>query len=632
VTPREGSLQGKIVNTAGNPVEDALVSWAYDRTRWSLTDDKGSYHIDGIGFGDQVFSVEAFGYRSSSFAASIYSGQVTTAASFSIEAKSFDYKEIKVNEVSATHVVISWQTTDYTNGLIEYGESESMGRTVREEANAYATSHSLKITDLSPEKQYFFKIIANREGRNAETSAINNFITLSSLEDQTPPSPPAAVEAALTTIPGQVTVFWAPSSDPDLKGYRVYRSELANAPYTLVSNMLIAKGQERYTDMAVMPGKKYYYRVTAVDQAGNESGFNNVASMMVPGSVANEIRWTRANSPYKVCGDLNILETGKLYIDAGVEILVCETDAFRSNDENRVEITVSGAIIASAGNDLPVVFASARTNPDKEDWAGISFINVENQANTLVNVIISAAQTGLSVNNSVGNFSGVDIRNCILGAKCENNANLTVAGLKTSRCTTGIELRSNQSISLSDSTFIHPQIAINSQLNDGLKIIGCNLLEYTDTGLISNESSGVLEISNNLFVSPQGTGIKLVNRNPLVQYNTFDSPYGIQVSQGNPVISKNIFLAGRSVFGAGKKGIENLSGSLPLPVYGPNNMTGFAAEVRYLNCTPSADSKTEDVLLMMQINGKTYDYRLRQPFPDIDDTWGIRREEIPYVE
>lgn len=630
VTPREGSIQGKIVNVGGRAVEDALVSWEYDRTRWSLTDENGDYLIDGVGFGDQLFNVEAFGYSSSRFAASIFSGQVTSAASHTIEAKSFDYLEIKVAEVSATHVVITWKTTDYTNGLIEYGEKESLGRTVREEANSFATTHSLRISDLSPQKQYFFKIVANREGRSAETSPMDSFTTQSSLEDKSPPSAPSGVSAALTSIPGQVTVFWAPVADPDLKGYKVYRSELVNATFNLVSNMLIAKGQERYTDFTVVSGKKYFYRVTAIDQAGNESGFNNLAGMMVPGDVSTEIRWTRANSPYLVSGDLNILPTGKLTIDAGVEVLIAESDSFRRGDENRVEITVEGAIVASAGNDLPVVFASARTNAEKSDWSGISFKNVENPANTLVNVIISDASTGVQINNSLGTFSQIDLRNCLLGAQCESTQNLTVEKLMITRCTTGIELKSNQSLILKDSTFIHPTLAINSQQNDELTVTGCNLLEFTENGMITNENGGVIEITNNLFVSPQGTALKILTQNPVVEYNTFDSPYAIQINQSNPVIRKNIFLSQRSVFGTGKKGIEHLSGSLPLPVFGPNNIVGFANDLAYRGCTPSTDSLSTEVLLMMQLNGETYDYRLRQPFPDNEDPWGIQREEIPY--
>lgn len=630
VTPREGSIGGRILNLSGNPIEDALVTWAYDRTRWSLTDENGAYFIEGIGFGDQSFLVEAFGYRTTSFNAPIYSGQTTTAGNVSIGAKSFDYLEIKVDEVSATHAIVSWKTTDYTNGLIEFGEKTAQGRVVKETDGLYATAHSLKITGLSPAKQYFFKIIANREGREAETSAVYDFNTYSSLEDKTPPTPPSGVEAALNGTPGQITVFWASVSDSDLKGYKVYRSEISNGAYSLVSNALVAIGQERYTDYTVVPGKKYFYRVTSIDQAGNESGYNNIASMMLPGDIATEVRWTRANSPYLISGDISIAETGKIHIDPGVEILIAETDAFRAGNQNMVEFKISGAIVASAGNDLPIVFASARVNPDKGMWQGLVFDGVTDAANTLVNVTISDAVTGVHIKNSSGVFSQIEINNSTTGLLCEETSECLIDMVTVRRCPTGMDLRNNKLLRVTNSSFVHQQIAINSQANEGLKISGCNFLEYTETGLVSNETGGIIEFSNNLFVSPSGLGLKILQQSPTVEYNTFDSPYAVQLSLGNATIRKNLFLADRSIFGTGRKGIESLATSLPLPQYGPNNIQGFASDTAYIGCTATSDSTNDDVLLMKELSSDIYDYRLRQAFPDMEDSWGIRRESLPF--
>lgn len=630
VTPREGSISGKITNISGKAVEDALVSWAYDRTRWCLTDANGAYYIDGIGFGDQDFLVESFGYRTATFKASIFSGQNTAAGEVKIEAKSFDYLEIKVGEVSATHAVISWKTTDYTNGLIEYGETDALGRVVREETGVYATTHSIKITGLTAAKTYYLKVIANREGRAAETSSLQTLNTLSTLEDKTPPNPPAGIEAALTGTPGQIAVFWAASSDTDLKGYKVYRSELANGVFSVASNMLIAKGQEKFTDYTVTAGKKYFYRVTALDQAGNESGFNNMASMMVPGNIATEVRWTRANSPYIVAGDITVSETGKLYIDAGVEVLIAETDGLRSGNQNLVEFNVSGAIIASAGSGLPVVFASARVNPDKGMWQGLALSNSEDGSCTLINVNISDAVYGIHINKSTGQFSQIAVSNSTTGLVCENTSGVTIDRVTTKRCSTGMEVRNNSSLMISGCSLVHPTTGINSQSNDGLKIIACNFLEYTDAGLISNESGGIVEFIDNLFVSPIGTGLKILQQSVLAEYNTFDTPYAVQITSGNSTVRKNLIMADRSVFGAGKKGIEHLAGTLPLIKFGPNNLQGFASDTAYIGCEATADSKTDDVLLMKELSGDTYDYRLRQAYPSLSDPWGIRRETIPF--
>ena len=117
-----------------------------------------------------------------------------------------------------------------------------------------------------------------------------------------------------------------------------------------------------------------------------------------------------------------------------------------------------------------------------------------------------------------------------------------------------MELKSNASLLVSESSFVHPQTGINSQSNDGLKIIACNFLEYTENGLISNESGGIIEFSDNLFVSPLGLGLKIQQQSPLIEYNTFDSPYCVQIAVGNSIVRKNLFMADRSAFGTGRKG------------------------------------------------------------------------------
>lgn len=630
VTPREGSIRGKILNLTGRPVEDALVTWAYDNTRWSLTDENGSYFIEGIGFGEQSFQVEAFGYRTLQFSSSIFSGQTTDAPDQQLESKSFDYFDIEVTEVSATHAVIEWKTSDYTNGLIEYGENDVLGNTVRETSGEYLTSHSLKIPRLSPQKQYFFRIVSSRQGREAETSERGSFTTLSNLEDNTAPEAPTGVQAAINSSPNIVTVFWAPINETDLKGYKVYRGESANSAFREISSMMVARGQERYSDTSVIPGKKYYYRVTAIDQANNESGYNDTASILVPGDIATEITWTRGNSPYLVTGDISILETGRLNIDAGVEVLMADYDAFRRNDPDKIDFIVSGALVASSGNRLPVVFASNEVNPGNDAWNGLAFTKVENPANTLVNVQISDAITGLRIENSTGVYSQVEILNCQTAVKCSNNKDLSVSQILTRRCSSGIELDSNLNFTLASSTFYHPTIAVLSSNNDGLKIKGCNMLEFTDSGLISNESGGIIEFTNNLFVAPNGWAMKILAQSPLIENNSFDVPYCIQLSQGSPLIRKNVMLAERSFYSSGKTGIEYLGNATPAPIFGPNNIYGFDTGRDYVNCEATTDSTGEDLLFMKELTGDQYDYRLRQPYPATDDSWGINREDVPF--
>jgi fibronectin type 3 domain-containing protein len=70
---------------------------------------------------------------------------------------------------------------------------------------------------------------------------------------------------------GRVRLVWRASDAPDLAGYRVYRLDLrqVKGEYRRLTETAIPEVQ--YTDSNVTPGVTYVYRITAVDQSGNES-------------------------------------------------------------------------------------------------------------------------------------------------------------------------------------------------------------------------------------------------------------------------------------------------------------------------------------------------------------------------
>lgn len=632
VTPREGAIEGRIVNLSGRAIKDALVEWQYDKTRWGITDENGKYYLDGVGFGDQYFVITANGYRSTTFTASVYSGKTTTVNDVSVQNLSFYFTDIVVEKTTATTALISWKTSDFTNSIIEYGTTEALGRYTRETAGLFTTTHKMEIINLEPEKTYYFKISANRQGQSIESSNISNFSTLSALEDGTAPNPPSNVEAALNGAAGQAVVFWNPNAEPDLKGYKVYRSEVANGCYSEVSKGFIPRGQERFTDKSTVTGKKYFYHVTAIDKANNESGYNNTAEILVPGNITGEVRWTVANSPYIVKGDINISEFGVLHIDPGVKVLIETTDALRSGDINLIEINVRGAIVASGGQSLPITIAANTSNPAKGSWKGITFTDVSNPSNSMVNFVISDADRAVTLQNSSGHFAMLDIINCNLGADVQNCANIALDKIKTKRCTEGINITNNGIITVTNSTFVHPLNCITSSGNSDLNISGCNFLEFTGTGVISNENIGNVEFFNNLFVSPSALALQINGKCSKIESSVFDTPYAIQIKSEIPLIQKNLFMAEQSLYSEGKKCIEYL-GFFSTPEFGPNNVEGFSEANAYVGCTPSAESLTSsDIIFVKDISGEKYDYRLKQPFPSNSNLWGIIRDSNPYLE
>ena len=104
--------------------------------------------------------------------------------------------------------------------------------------------------------------------------------------------PPAAPQGLVAVIPpasdvpatqqpiARVELSWDISPEPDLAGYWVYRSEQADTPGQRMNNQLLLT--PAFRDMTALQGKRYTYRVSAVDRAGNESTFSSPVSAEVP--------------------------------------------------------------------------------------------------------------------------------------------------------------------------------------------------------------------------------------------------------------------------------------------------------------------------------------------------------------
>jgi len=99
-----------------------------------------------------------------------------------------------------------------------------------------------------------------------------------------PPAAPVNLELAVIPATPQAAAYvelsWEISAETDLAGYSVYRSEAENSVGERVSTDLLPS--PTFRDMSVVPGKRYYYRATAVDRFGNESAKSSAAEADIP--------------------------------------------------------------------------------------------------------------------------------------------------------------------------------------------------------------------------------------------------------------------------------------------------------------------------------------------------------------
>jgi hypothetical protein len=138
---------------------------------------------------------------------------------------------------------------------------------------ASSETSSFRDTSIVFDRTYVYKVrsIIRIEGSELESSD-SQPVTVTP-RDTFPPAAPQGLVAAL--LPGSaagtvlVDLSWSINLETDLAGYRVYRSEQEGTRGQLVTPDLLPTPAVR--DNSVEPGHRYWYTVTAVDRAGNES-------------------------------------------------------------------------------------------------------------------------------------------------------------------------------------------------------------------------------------------------------------------------------------------------------------------------------------------------------------------------
>lgn len=117
------------------------------------------------------------------------------------------------------------------------------------------------------------------EGGQVE-SLNSNSISVSPI-DTFAPSAPASITVA--AAPGRLSVFFPANPEPDIAGYNIYRSTDPDLPkdrWDKLNAELLTR--TTFQDEKVESGRRYYYYLTAVDQAGNVSPLSEVVSETVP--------------------------------------------------------------------------------------------------------------------------------------------------------------------------------------------------------------------------------------------------------------------------------------------------------------------------------------------------------------
>ncbi|RPJ84885.1 MAG: hypothetical protein EHM18_11340, partial [Acidobacteria bacterium] len=93
----------------------------------------------------------------------------------------------------------------------------------------------------------------------------------------------AFVAACLCPAQGATaSLTWDPNSEPDILGYRVYRSQTSRSGYVPLTTSLLTSTS--FVDSTVTAGSAYYYVITAVNSSQLESGFSSEVFLTIAAS------------------------------------------------------------------------------------------------------------------------------------------------------------------------------------------------------------------------------------------------------------------------------------------------------------------------------------------------------------
>ena len=136
---------------------------------------------------------------------------------------------------------------------------------------ALATDSEYSDRSLSERVTYYYTVTAvDNQGVESLQSEVASGVQ----SDSIPPQAPSGLRLVFSDQEaGTAVLDWSDNTDTDLQGYRVFRRD-GDGP---LAQIAIVGTRSAFTDQTLLPEGSFTYLLTALDQAGNESGQSNIA-------------------------------------------------------------------------------------------------------------------------------------------------------------------------------------------------------------------------------------------------------------------------------------------------------------------------------------------------------------------
>lgn len=303
--------------------------------------------------------------------------------------------------------------------------------------------------------------------------------------DTTPPDKPKKPKAIGRS--NLVLIKWERAEAPDLAGYRLYRSA---TPLTGFQEIARTE-QAGYRDENLKNSGRYYYQVTAVDLAGNESDPTDTFLGMpiapgptpVGGVLEADTTWYAGASPYIIEKEVLVKDKVRLKIEPGARIL-----------SRGGGIIIEGSLEAKGDSENIIEFDTAEAG---RSWAGIRFLNVRERENSLEFGRIKNALTAIACEASSPRIANSEFT--------ENTRALRIAGAFSKPEILRNSIHKNTTAALVIADGAQPVITDN-QIQDNLQ-----------EGIVIEGAAPV--IRQNQIARNRGTGIVVRSGAPRIARN-----------------------------------------------------------------------------------------------------------------
>ncbi len=243
-----------------------------------------------------------------------------------------------------------------------------------------------------------------------------------------PPKPRSFIATGRNTY---INLKWDKSGDKELAGYNLYRSDTPLSGFKQLTNTEFTE----YRDKGLVNSHKYFYRVSALDMAGNESELSDTIQGMpvapgptpVSGQIESDTIWYSGASPYVLEGPVRVMDKATLTIEPGTEIrskgggIIIDGSLKALGDEHSLIILDAEGGQAPAGRLVRNGQADQPADSARATWKGISFNSTRERENILRRCIVRNAETGVLCSSSSPRIEECEISANNTGIKIEGS-------------------------------------------------------------------------------------------------------------------------------------------------------------------------------------------------------------------